>query len=488
MTRRAAAAAAIVVAFATSAFALDASLRKQAKDPDAAQRSAAARALGRDGSADAMGVLVDLLDDRAPAVRDAAVIACGDVAAPAAVEILAKAASSKDELLRRNVADALGRTKSPAAVAALAKLVRKDPSAAVRAVALDALWAFAKDADAYAAARDALADADPSARAAAVEAVGRIDADAAVEAVTKALDDPHEAVRCVARMELRYIARAAASARFANGLADPSWRVRAQIVDDAFWIRDAASMSALAALTGDAELRVADAAHFALRLLTGRDLGRDADLWKGWWEQNRTTWTPPHGRLDTTKPAEPADGATRATYHGVGVATARVAFVVDFSGSMRRPMSKIDTRPRWDVAREELTRTLAALPDGAAANVLLFQDEVKRAFDRAAPLDAGARKTIEGFLRATPGERGNLLAALLEAIADDGVDTVFLLSDGAPGAGDLVDRVRVAAAVRRANRTRKVLIHTIGFGAETAVDRGFLESLARESGGRCVLR
>lgn len=77
---------------------------------------------------------------------------------------------------------------------------------------------------------------------------------------------------------------------------------------------------------------------------------------------------------------------------------------------------------------------------------------------------------------------------MLEALGDDETDTVCLLSDGAPSCGDMVDKTRVQAAIRQLNRTRKVAIHTIGFGAKRATERAFLEGVARDSGARCVLR
>jgi HEAT repeat protein len=475
----------LVCAVAATAFAVDPALKKQAKDPDSFKRSDAARALAKEGSADAAAIVAELLADRNAYVRDAAVVACADLETADAVEAVAKAASSKDELTRRNVAAALGRTKHAAALATLAKLARKDPSAQVRAEALDALWGFQKNPDALATARDGAADADAFVRAAAVEAAGRIGGDGAAAIVRKAIEDPDEGVRCVARMEMRYVARDEASAVLASGAADASWRIRAQTVDDAAWLRDAPAMDALVKLVGDAVPRVSGAAHHVLRVLSGKDLGRDADLWKAWWDANRAGWKAPRGRFEELK--DPGgDSRTTARYHGLEITSDHVAFVIDFSGSMKNPLPSSADRPRVEIAREELLKAVAALPDGARANVVLFQVAARRCFDTAPALNDRVRKDIESFLRATPGERGNLLEGVLQAVRDDAVDTVFLLSDGAPSAGDLVDKQRVQAAIRQVNRTRKVAIHTIAFGAEKATERAFMDGVARDSGGRSV--
>lgn len=485
LVRFVACAAALTVA--ATAFALDPALRKQAKDGDAIKRADAARGLAKDGTAEAASILAELFEDKNASVRDIAVLACASLSDAAAIDVIAKAAATRDELTRRNVAAALGRTKNVAALPALTRLARKDASAQVRADAIDALWGFEKNADALAAATDALGDTDAIVRAAAAEAAGRIGGAAATDVVRKALTDPDEGVRCVARMEMRAIARDEALALLASGAADPSWRIRAQTVDDAAWLRDAAAIEALVKLVGDPVVRVSGAAHRALLQLSGKDLGRDAALWSAWWGQNKDAWKAPHTRPDQLR-APPAEKATTVTYYGLDVTSERVAFVMDFSASMKEPVGGGDGRPRWDVAKEELRKAIAALPDGTAVNVLLSQLETKRCFDRATPLAPGPRKEIEGLLRLNPGERGNLLGTVLEALSDDGIDAIFLLSDGDPSAGDMVEKPRVQAAIRQVARMRKVAIHAIGFGAAKATERAFLEGVARDSGGVCVFR
>lgn len=493
MTARSVAAAAVVVATlgGSYAFALDPDLRRQAKDPDPFRRCDAARSLGREGSADAAQLLAGLFEDLSPHVRDASVLACSELATPEAVEAIAAAARSKDELTRRNAATALGRTRPPGRAAALPhleKLARKDPSPRVRADALDALWRFERDPAALDVAASAAADPDAAVRAAAVEAAGRIGGPGAADVARRATADPDDGVRCVGMLELRFIARDVALAGLQLAAKDPSWRVRAQAVDDAAWLREAPAVDALVTLVGDAVPRVADAAHRALRQLAEKDLGRDRDLWQAWWDAARPTWTAPQGKL-----ADPdgADGGTRAAarYHGIDVRTGRAAFVIDFSGSMRDPITAGDPKSRADVARAELLRTLADLPDGFLANVVLFRSTPVSCFERATAMSAKTRADVAAFVQRTnPVERGDLLAGVLAALDDDGIDTLFLLSDGTPSAGDFVDRVRVQAAIRQVTRRRKVVVHTVGFGATHAAQRAFLEGVARDSGGRSQLR
>ncbi len=484
MTPRAAIVAAVLGALAATSWALDAELRKQAKDGNAAVRADAARALAREGSADAARVLAELLADREPAVRDAAVLACEALTGPEAVGALATAAKSKDELTRRNCAEALGRTKCEAALIPLEALA-KDPSPQVRADAADALW-YGSGAKALAIVGVAASDKDPFVRAAAVEAAGRADPEAALDLVRKALADPDDGVRCVARSTFRIVAPRDALAGLAAAATDASWRVRAQCVDDAAFLRERPALDVLVALVADRVTRVSAAAHRALQRLSGKEIGRDAELWAAWWTTNRETWSAPLAeRRDV--PDDPK--RTSARYHGLDIATDAGVFVADLSGSMKDPVGGGESRTSWDVAAEELRRTIGALPDSFVTNLVFFQREVHSAFSAALPLSKAARVKAEAFIAGgSPGQEGDLLGAVLTALADDATDTVFLLSDGAPSCGELIERSRVRAAIRQRNRTRMCVIDTIGFGATKAAERSFLTGVAKDSGGRAVFR
>ncbi len=472
-----------LVAVAGTAFAVDADLRKLAEDADSFKRSDAARALAKDGTPAAAKILCKLLADDNPYVRDHTVNACDKISDEAAVGVLAAAAKGRDELLRANVAAALGKTKSPAALETLSRLARKDKSPRVRIAALDALWGFRGNEDAVAISAEAAEDRDESVRAAAVEAAGRIRGDAAVAVVHKALGDADEGVRAVARMELRFVDKPRAAEDLAASIADEGWRTRAQLVENAYWLMDGPSLDALVVLVGDARLRVAAAAHRALVEITGKQLGRDADIWKAWWDANREAWETPKKRAGGDVPSE--DGGTRAVYHGMEILSGQVVFVVDASGSMKDELAGAGGKTRWESAREELERAVDALADGTRVNVVVFQEQAKAAFERPQEIGKKSRKAIASFLkRVSPGERGNLLEGLLLAIGQDDVDTVYLLSDGAPSCGDHTVKNRVGDAVRSVNRTRKVAINTIGFGATKGTERSFLQRLSRDSMGQ----
>ena len=76
----------------------------------------------------------------------------------------------------------------------------------------------------------------------------------------------------------------------------------------------------------------------------------------------------------------------------------------------------------------------------------------------------------------------NLYGSLEFAFDDPDVDTIFILSDGEPSVGDIIDPQLIREAIAERNATRNVVINTIAFGADLQV----LEWLAEDSGGTHV--
>jgi uncharacterized protein with von Willebrand factor type A (vWA) domain len=78
-----------------------------------------------------------------------------------------------------------------------------------------------------------------------------------------------------------------------------------------------------------------------------------------------------------------------------------------------------------------------------------------------------------------PAGGTNIYDALELAYRDAAVDTIYLLTDGDPTAGKVVDPGIVGDEVRRWNLRRQVVIHSIAVGQESPL----LRRIATESGG-----
>ncbi len=283
------------------------------------------------------------------------------------------------------------------------------------------------------------------------------------------------AFRIAARSDAPSLTRAAIAA-----LSDGIWQVRLAAVEALAARRSASALLPLADVVATDQSRVALAAAGALAALTGRDLGADADGWR------RFIRTLPDGFEPLAAPPLRAPGGSppdRYTprFYGLSLESDRPIFVLDVSGSMA-DAGKIET------LKDELGSVIGTLPPRARFNLISFATRVRSWADRlvaATSENRGAARSVVGALVADGGT--DLHGGLMRAIQDPNADTIVLVSDGMPSAGALTDPAAIRREVRRVNRWKRIVIHTIhvesGAGAED-----FLSGLAVDNGGTFLHR
>lgn len=231
----------------------------------------------------------------------------------------------------------------------------------------------------------------------------------------------------------------------------------------------------------------------ALVDLTGEDFFTQ-ERWQQWWTANE-------GSFDFDKKGDAREAATRErgaeekvpTFFGSEIASNRVCFIIDTSGSMQmtdrppeHPLSEEEfakadpdtpemrALKRMERAKKALADAVRGLQPTQRFNILAFSDNTrswKPAVVEATEANkADALKYIEG-LREDGGT--HTYSALQTALRDPAVDTIYLLSDGAPmiKVGNPGEQMRLFARdevrrildfVRRENRFRGVRIYTFG--------------------------
>ncbi|RMH03860.1 MAG: VWA domain-containing protein [Planctomycetota bacterium] len=226
--------------------------------------------------------------------------------------------------------------------------------------------------------------------------------------------------------------------------------------------------------------RAANEAVRLLQRLTGYKVGRDPEAWRYWLLKHEAEGTP------FRAPAASADDQTvSVAWHGIPILGEKVVFVLDSSGSMEAPLAENPGETRGSRAVAELLRLLPQLPERAEFDLIFFESSVHSFAHRLVSrrpetlAEAAAWLRRRRFAGAT-----NLSGGLREAFAREGVEEIFLLSDGEPSAGEVTDPDRIAAQVRRWNRWRNVRLNTVSFGAPAAA-RDFLADLARNHDGVC---
>jgi hypothetical protein len=374
-------------------------------------------------------------------------------------------------------------------------------------------------------------------RAAVADALGSIDhPDALKTLVETALKDVEPQVRVAAMDSLR--ARKAKTNEVVDALIQllqhESWQVRSTAVAalQALAAKEAIDplIEALAKNMGRLRYEI----NLALIAFTGVDKKGDPAAWKAWWDGAKEEF-----RAGTYKPRkeEMAGKANEAgtTFYGIPIESRHVVFVLDRSGSMAQP-SEWDLPPdvasgvgvpgvdikregdrKIDIARWQLKRALAMLPDGMEFNVIFYNHAWTAMSDTMVKLNATTRKQAFAFIDALgpegrtnifdPLEKGLSFAPLgagMEKLpkgappvgktvatgdrAEKGTaDTVFLLSDGLPNTGQVPDPDGIISRIKDLNRTRKVKINTVGvFSSRDRDAEGglrLLQQLAQDSGG-----
>jgi hypothetical protein len=456
------------------------------EDPDpAVRRRAVGRLAGVSGRV-ALARLVAALADDDPSVRDRAVRVLAGRKDPLEPPRLARTARRDGRaLVREGLARVLARRPGEDGVSALIDLLG-DRSARVRAEAARSLGVVG-DGTAVDALQVLLRDRRPGPRLAALDSLDGIDPAGSATRAVGLVGDPDPDVRAAAVLVLERRPGEAADRALVSALDDGCWSVRTAAARAVSRIRLVDAVPTLIRRLDREEGRVREEVHEALAAVTGIGLPDDAARWRDWWEREGDGFRPPAG----SRRRELERHASAVTYHSIPVTSRAVAFLIDTSRSMGERADAEDGPARRELALAELESTLRRLPRGTRFNVVLFGREVVRWQERARPVGPAAIAAAMKVARRVRADGSSDLFAALGAVFEDrSVDTVYLLTDGAPSGGRFDGRAALRAAVARLNRYRLVRIHTVGFGTDRVGRRwrGFLEELARDHGGAHVAR
>lgn len=202
-------------------------------------------------------------------------------------------------------------------------------------------------------------------------------------------------------------------------------------------------------------------------------------------------------------------------FAGIELTGKRVVFLVDMSGSMDLIDEKTPAPQKWLVVRTTLAQLMQSLPRLEKYQVIVFSEKVQHLFGKPGEwIDydpkTSPQKVRDELAKIKPMGGTNISAAMEAAFRyrADGLDTLYLFSDGLPNEGDGLtpeqDRTvtdpnarssLLAAYIRRKlnndwNRTQlgreRVKINSVGFYFESPDVGAFLWALSRENDGSFV--
>ena len=470
---------------------------RQLEARDARDRRKAAQDLGKIGSLQAFALLMTKgLEDRDPMVADEAQLQLAGVSAEsvAALAFGRHVLGHRDTLVRLRIAEALGRMSAPIDAAHWSEALKDgDPRAARAFIESLELQAAAgrvtgkQQPLAKALARCARRDPDVWTRGAAFLALVRLDPGEARERADELGAAKEPALRAASFEAWMVLDPRAALTHAAAVLDDvhPPLRARAvqALVDDG---SRAAVWELIGRLEREDRLRVRTSIVEGLRGLSGLRHGFDVRPWREWAESLPDDLAPPGAseRAPAGTSATNDEGARTATLLGHAVRSDRVTFLIDMSGSMWTEHAGTTRKQRVEI---ELRKALEALPRTARFNVVPYADQpapFEKALVEASP--ANVARALTSFERSTLRGKGDVWGALVLALADPEVDTVVILSDGAPSGGERWNVELMCHLLARENRLRNVAVDAVLFGASKPLVQRWRE-LTAQRGGRVTV-
>jgi Mg-chelatase subunit ChlD len=211
-----------------------------------------------------------------------------------------------------------------------------------------------------------------------------------------------------------------------------------------------------------------------LTKLSGENHGTDVEAWRIWFAVHRDAArrTPPPEADPAAAPA-PRAGATRsqADYYDIPIHADRVVFVLDTSGSMQGP--------RLEAAKRELQSAIFGLPAETLFTVVFFNSDVGSWQRALVPATDDTKRAAATFVARLPADGGTATSDALQAAFTFDTEAIFILSDGAPSAGRVVEPAGIIQFVTQLNQGRAVTVNAISIMG----GGGFLENLARANHG-----
>lgn len=499
-------------------------------------RESAMRKLAALGGKRAARALLPALADDFEHIRDHALSAfitmlSGERAAEVLAVVRKKGLRHRSPLVRAGLYTALGTTGGPAATRLLVERLRKEraPEALAAAYRIclrlprDAMWGqvFARHLDhrtpevAYWCARacahqagEARADdlatvlrkEGPLARAGAVQglsAAGLLQP----EQIDAALTDEAVPVRVALALAAGSDGRLAGDAGkrvMAQLLEDASWRVRSAVIQSVMqrWTHHGVGLLIERLPKEDGRLR--GDIHRALRTMTGADVPLDPVQWQAWWRAASKQLEMPKqperlacGRVPYRDASEAFKVGRTAAFVEMPIYSKRIAFVFDLSGSMRYPLKKTNPETKMDWLRRQFEAAVTALPEDVHFDLYVYRywsgyppkPQMTRAFEKLSPANARHIKAARKWMtRQEPKGWGAFYEPMARVFEED-VDTIILLSDGAPSRGRLDRGARILDEFPVANALHQVAIDTVFIGNKKK-DRKFMQALSRCTGGR----
>lgn len=277
-------------------------------------------------------------------------------------------------------------------------------------------------------------------------------------------------------------------------LDDPNWSTRLAALEALERLRMKEAISAIILRMPKEDGRMQNEFANALWRMTGQPFADNAQGWDNWWKQNGANFQIlSDADLEKVKSGEEEWRLRQTTrvdskFFGIRIISHRVIFIIDVSGSMELGLANEykgkKAKNRLEVAKSELSKCIQGLDPVALFNIYTFSSDTERWVDGslAAANEKNRNDATTYVDKLKAGGGTNLYGAIKDAFADPDVDTIFIMSDGEPSVGDVIEPTMIREHVQAWNEHRKIVINTVAIAGQFQI----LEWLAQDSGGTNV--
>ncbi len=502
--------------------------------------------LGKIANLESTVILAELLGDKEPPIREATVNQLKNLTDKSSIDYLATTAlfTPRDSMIRANTAWVLGLIHDEETFSYLVKALN-DRDWSVRARAIWAISQLVKGASVADQIAKRLKDRAWQVRLSAVRALGVINLvrskspeatvpetsngvnpEGVYEQLILRLSDSQDQVVCAALDVLTrinpeqvleslvkflghkdYRIRIAAMENFfrldpdsitdfhkvvSGFLDDPDWRVRSAVIKALANLKDRKTIELLIRQLGNEKWRLRYDIASQLAALTNKSLGFTASPWQSWYEANKNKLI--LSDPDNFKsPMSLSADETMATFFDIPIFGQNIVFVIDYSGSMKYTQEGTD-QTKMDIALAELAKTLERFKQETRFNVVIMSTEAlvmrkRKLALRCLPATKANKASALKFVKSLWDSledirrgRGDLYDALMDALIEPDVDTIFLLSDGKPTYGAYIIDENIMTNLTKEHRFRQVVIHTILTGKK-GTNPKLMKNIAELTGG-----
>lgn len=467
-----------------------AELEHDLRAPRPEKRRSAIKQLAQSKERAAWDLVLESLDDPEPMVADEAQLALAEIQDKRLLADLYGSAglSARKAAVRARVAEAFGRMSLEVDGAALMRAV----SCAAPEVSRMIVWSIERLAVAQKLGGDRAktmhaleglcrAQCGGELRCAALQALLAIDGAVAKSPLLEALVHKDPSLRCAGLLGAQSWTEVECTTWSQRLLADPQPVVRAQAIEN---LEKVASKSAVLALIAHMDLERRERLRYGilayLQTRSGLAHGFDAAAWRSWAEEIVGAVTTGEAQGVRLGPV----GDTRVAFAGLNVISDRVCFLIDCSGSLWQ--TKVGQRTRKEIADAMLRKALEALPAGTEFNLIPYTNEPFPWEKELVPSrPENVKRAIQFFERCHQTGKGNFFDAVQLALSAAKVDTIVVLTDGAPTGGQRWNLDLMFNLLVEQNRFRKVAFDSILVDAPKPAQRKWSD-LAQRSGGRSI--